>query len=261
MVAARFLFGSQPSTQVNAPVPAAVLAALASVPPATFESVGRGTATLPTAVRKPVASDPNGRPLVTYVGAEFCPFCAAERWPLIVALSRFGQFADLHLSRSAADDVYPSTPTFTFVGSSYASPTLAFDGVELQGNVRVGGRYPPLQTATPAQEQLLRVYDAPPYVPASSAGAIPFLDVAGQYIVVGASYDAGLLQNRTWEDIASRLGDPATPEARAILGAANVLTAAICTAAGNEPADVCGQPAIQALQSTLAQLPTPAGSR
>ena len=36
-----------------------------------------------------------GKPEVLYVGTEFCPYCAAESWSLIVALSRFGQFSGL----------------------------------------------------------------------------------------------------------------------------------------------------------------------
>ena len=42
-----------------------------------------------------------GKPEVLFVGAEYCPFCAAERWPLIVALSRFGHFGALHNMQSA----------------------------------------------------------------------------------------------------------------------------------------------------------------
>ncbi len=42
---------------------------------------------------RPAAADRRGKPEVLFVGAEFCPFCAAERWPLIVALSRFGHFS------------------------------------------------------------------------------------------------------------------------------------------------------------------------
>jgi hypothetical protein len=30
-----------------------------------------------------------------YIGAEYCPYCAAERWPLVMALSKFGTFSNL----------------------------------------------------------------------------------------------------------------------------------------------------------------------
>jgi Domain of unknown function (DUF929) len=194
------------------------------------------------------------------VGAEYCPFCAGERWPLIVALSRFGTFDNLQLSRSASDDVYPSTPTFSFVGSTYTSPYLEFNPVELQSNVRSGSSYQALQTPTPAQTNLLRTYDAPPYVPASAAGSIPFIDFAGQYLVSGAGYDVGTLHGMTQEQVAAALSDPSSPQAQAILGSANVLTAAICTATGNAPANVCNEPVIASLQASLAATPVPGKS-
>ena len=57
----------------------------------------------------------HGRPELIYVGAEYCPFCAAERWPLAVALGRFGTFSRLGLTESAPfPEAYPLTPTFTF---------------------------------------------------------------------------------------------------------------------------------------------------
>ncbi len=170
---------------------------------------------------------------------------------MIIALSRFGTFSNLHTTTSAADDIYPSTPTFTFYGSSYSSPYLDFASVELQSNVRAGGQYRTLQTPTSAQQQLLDSYDAPPYVPSGSAGSIPFIDFASQYVVSGASYDVGVLQGQTWQTIATDLSDTSSAQARAILGTANVLTAALCSTTGNTPADVCGDSSITAIQATL----------
>jgi hypothetical protein len=235
-----------------------MLAELSGVSPATFEQVGRGSAaTLPTPARAAVARGLDGLPLVTYVGAEWCPFCAAERWPLIVALSRFGSFSDLRLAHSASDDVYPSTPTFSFVGASYASRYVEFSPVELQSNVRSGGSYQTLQTPTPAQQTLVRTYDGPPYLPAGSAGSIPFVDFANAYVLSGASYDPGLLHGLSQAQIAASLNDATSAQAQAIVGSANVLTAAICSATGDSPAEVCGQAAVKALEATLAGLPAP----
>jgi hypothetical protein len=87
----------------------------------------------------PVTGSPRtagGKPEVLYVGAGFCPYCAALRWPLIVALSRFGSFSGLTPDRSAITagsgqrEPYPATPTWTFHGSSYASKYLVFTPVE-----------------------------------------------------------------------------------------------------------------------------------
>ena len=36
-----------------------------------------------------------GKPLVFFMGAEWCPFCASERWALVAATSRFGKWTGL----------------------------------------------------------------------------------------------------------------------------------------------------------------------
>jgi hypothetical protein len=235
------------------------MAQITSVPASTLEQVGRGSAqSLPSPVRGAVATGPSGLPLVTYVGAEYCPFCAGERWPLIIALSRFGTFSNLRYSHSASDDVYPNTPTFSFVGSSYSSQYVELSAVETQSNVRSGGGYQTLQTPTPAQDALVRQYDAPPYVPSSAAGSIPFVDFANQYVVAGATYNVGVLQGMSQSQIAAMLAGGTTDQAKAILGSANVLTAAVCSSTNNQPGDVCGSPAIQSLEATLAAAPPPA---
>jgi len=246
------------SATASGPAPDSLVAAVTSVPAAALDQVGKGTlGQLPTPVRTDIQHGASGLPLVTYMGAEYCPYCAGERWPLIIALSRFGTFNNLQLSHSASDDVYPNTPTFSFVGSTYSSPYLEFNPVELQSNVRSGSGYQTLQTPTPAQNTLLQTYDGPPYVPSSSAGSIPFIDFAGQYLVSGASYDVGTLRGMSQDQVATALQNPTSPQAQAILGTANALTAAICSATGNMPANVCSDPAVTAIQQTLAATPAP----
>jgi hypothetical protein len=258
LIAVRLLTSPQPAA-TDAQLTPELLASVTTIPPGIFDQVGRGTAVgLPAPVRADVRRGPGGLPLITYIGAEYCPFCAAERWSLIVALSRFGQFTGLTASRSASDDVFPNTPTFSFVGSSYTSQYLSFSAVELQSNVRAGRTYATLQTPTPDQEQLLTRFDAPPYVPESSAGAIPFIDIADQYVITGASYDLGVLRSQSLETIAQSLADPSSPRTQAIVGAANVITAALCAATGDAPAEVCARPSVQSLEAVLASSPAPA---
>ncbi len=50
------------------------------------------------------------KPQVAYIGAEYCPFCASERWPMVIALSRLGTFSGLGLTTSSATDVFPEHP-------------------------------------------------------------------------------------------------------------------------------------------------------
>ncbi|MBV9171097.1 MAG: DUF929 family protein [Chloroflexi bacterium] len=260
LVAVRFMTQSAATNVEQGPVPPEVMSQITGISPSTLEQVGKGSAqVMPTPVRQQLLTGPSGLPLLSYIGAEYCPFCAGERWPLIVALSRFGTFANLHYSHSASEDVYPNTPTFTFVGSSYSSQYVEFNSVELQSNVRSGSGYQTLQTPTPAQNDLLRTYDGPPYVPAQSAGSIPFIDFGNQYVVSGATFDVGLLRGMSQSQVAAMLPAGTSDQAKAILGAANVLTAAICSMTNNQPDDVCGSPTIRNLQSTLAATPVPAG--
>jgi hypothetical protein len=259
LVAVRLITsGNSGAGTPNQPAPDALVAQVTGIDPGLLDQVGRGTLQqLPSPIRADVEKGPNGLPVVTYVGAEYCPFCAGERWPLIMALGRFGTFSGLELSHSATDDVYPNTATFSFVSASYSSSYVDFSPVELQTNVRSGSGYEQLQTPTPAQTTLLQKYDAAPYVAAQQAGSIPFIDFGGQYAVAGASFDVGVLRGMTQEQIAGALTDPSTPQSKAILGSANALTAAICSATQNAPSTVCGDPVVQAIQASLAATPVP----
>jgi hypothetical protein len=112
---------------------AAVAAEVTSVPTATFDSVGAGTATGLTATSGQPLLTSGGKPEVVYMGGEYCPFCAAERWALTAALSRFGTFTGLGLIHSSPTDVYASTPTLSFHGSRFTSKYVSFAPVEWFG--------------------------------------------------------------------------------------------------------------------------------
>jgi hypothetical protein len=192
-----------------------------------------------------------GKPEVLSIGAEFCPYCAAERWALAVALSRFGTFQNVGLTTSAADDVFPSTPTLTFYGSSFTSDVLSFVSVETETNARTGpGQgYAPLERMTLEQSRLIQTYDVAPYTP--YPGSIPFVLIGNKYVISGATYSPEVLQGSTWQQIADALSDPPSPIAQQVLGAANVITAAICELTGSQPADVCDSPGVRAGAAAL----------
>ena len=225
-----------------------------NVPVSVLNSVGAGSdikrpSPLPSDT-PPLERD--GKVEVLYVGAEYCPYCAAERWPLVVALGRFGTFADLGATESGAEDVFPRTPTFTFHGSSFTSDTLAFVAVETNTNEPdPAGGYTALEQPTPREQSLLRRYDRQPYT--AQPGAIPFLMIGNRYVSIGASYDPSVLQGMTRLEIGQALSDPASPVAQAVGGAANVLTAAICRATDGTPPSVCSDPAIAMIVETLPQ--------
>ncbi len=225
---------------------------LASVPAGTLDKVGAGTVQGgPRQIQAPPLTA-DGKPKVLYIGAEYCPYCAAERWPMTVALSRFGSFHNLGTTHSASQDVYPNTPTLSFHGADYSSKYVAFTGVETTSNKRVNGQYAPLDTPSAADQKTFSTYDAPPYV-SGGAGSIPFIDIAGKYVSAGATYSPQLLAGKTHQQIADALSDPSSQIAQAVDGSANVFTAAICRATGNQPAKVCTAPGVTAAAGALAK--------
>ena len=87
---------------------AQVVAAVTSVPAAVLDQVGVGKVdTLPSPLKGQPPLVAGGKPLVLYVGAEYCPFCAAQRWGMVVALSRFGTFTGLTTTHSASRRCVP----------------------------------------------------------------------------------------------------------------------------------------------------------
>jgi Domain of unknown function (DUF929) len=221
-----------------------VVAAL-SVPAATLDAVGSpDSVVLPTKVGNgTVLKGADDKPLITYVGAEYCPFCAAERWALAVALSRFGTFENLSGTHSSGTDEYPNTQTLSFYGSSYSSPYVDFEAVEEATNQQVGSSYAPLQTPTAAQSARMAKYD--------TQGSIPFLDIANRYVITGSSFSPQVLQGLSRSQIAADLSNPNSAVAQAIDGAANDITAAISSVTGNQPASVGSSATIAAIAQKL----------
>jgi hypothetical protein len=229
-----------------------LVATTTSVPAAALDTVGAGqvSATPAKISGSPLTS--GGKPEMLYIGAEYCPFCAAERWAMIVALNRFGTFNGLSTTHSAAKngsgdaEPYPNTSTWTFYRSSYTSTYVTFTPVETYTNVpdASNGFYTPLQSPTAAQLALLNKYDS------ANGGSIPFIDFGNKFLIVGASYDPGVLAGLTWSQIANDLHNTGSPVAKGVLGTANYITAAICSLTGDQPASAC-TPVVKSLQAKL----------
>jgi Domain of unknown function (DUF929) len=238
-----------PSNGHTSAVPTAAVDQVTSVPARTLNTVGSGafTGSIQKITGNPAPLTADGKPELLYVGAEFCPYCAAERWAMIVALSRFGTFSGLATVQSAVSDgagnqePYPDTSTWTFVHAGYSSRYVTFGEVELYTNVpdTSTGGYTALQTATSAEQALVSKYDAPPYVAVAAAGSIPFLDFGNEYVSIGASYSPQVLSGLSWSTIATDLGHPDSTVAKSVDGTANYITAAICSMTGNQPPSAC----------------------
>jgi len=245
---------TQGSPLIGQPVSSVVLTDLNDVSISTLNAVGSGPSTIvsphstessTTGVLPPVLAS-GTKPEVLYLGAEFCPYCAAERWSMIVALDKFGTFSGIEYMQSSASDIYPDTPTFTFLHATYTSSYITFVSVEQEDRSQLA-----LQTPLANQTALATTYD--------SAGSIPFIDIANQYVQVGSQYTPPTLASAdgNWTLIASQLDTPSSTYAQYIDGSANRLISAICNVDGSTPTSVCGQTLAETLSYTFAHSGTP----
>jgi hypothetical protein len=222
----------------------AVARQVTSIPAATFDAVGAGTATGLKAVSGQPELRVDGKPELLYIGGKYCPFCAAERWAIAAAVSRFGKLSGLAFIHSSTTDVYPGTPTLSFEKARYTSRYLAFVPVEWYGektdpHTPFGHVY--LQHPTRQQVALFDRY---------SGGSVPFVDIGNRYLVPQAQYLPADLAGLTWAQVAAAMRNPSSTLARDIDGAANKLTAAICTLTNGQPGTVCASAGVTAASRT-----------
>jgi Domain of unknown function (DUF929) len=234
------------------PTDPVVLKAISTVDPAVLEAVNTGGLKNPITATKgqpPLLKGPTGKPEVFYDGAEYCPYCAAQRWAMAVALSRFGKFTKLPETSSASGDAYPNTSTLSFYGSVYSSSSIDFVPVEETTNQPDGnGGYTPLQTPTADEAKITNTYNAPPY---TTQPGIPFISIGNQYLELGPAYTPANLANLSQEDIAATFSNSSSAVAKDVLGGANYLTAAICAITNNQPASVCTTGVIPSIEQSL----------
>jgi hypothetical protein len=254
IIGAFIIISNQQSGSPGGPAKASsqVFKAVTNVDPNVLATVGTGGVQNPLhAVKRPppILVGPAGKPQFLYIGAEYCPYCAAQRWAVVVALSRFGTFDKLYQTTSSSTDVYPSTPTFTFYTGHYGGPFYTSKYIDFVLVETADQQQNPLQTPTTEQQNLLNTYDAPPYT--TQAGSIPFIDIANQYVMIGASFSAQDLQNLQWQEIANSLSDPTSTVGKDILGTANYMTAAICMTTHQQPGNVCNTEVIQKIEQSL----------
>jgi hypothetical protein len=225
-------------------LPASVNKNVTTVPASALASVGTGSVLSFTQHPIPAITGAQltsaGKPEMLYIGAEFCPYCAAMRWSMAVALSKFGTLSPLHGIYSSGTDVFPNTATLTFYKSSYTSKYLTFTPVENETRSKAL-----LQNVTAEQNKLWGQYS-----PQGQRG-FPFIDFGNQHMLNGPIYDAGVLKGLTWEQISADLHDPSSPVAQAALGAANFVTAAICKMTNGQPGNVCTATGVTAAASHL----------
>jgi hypothetical protein len=175
-----------------------------------------------------------GRLPVLFVSAQYCVFCAAERWSLVDALERFGTLSQINPSQSAvADGVNSPIPTYDLTQAQFASSLVDFEHVDVadqHGN--------PLQQLTAAQQAMLDQYDP--------RGAIPFLDIGGAYVQISSGYAPSLLQGLSFAQVRQDLTNPTSTVGPTIHQEGTRITALICKLSSSAPQAVCQDPAVQA---------------
>jgi hypothetical protein len=238
------------------PAPAQVVQAAASVPALVFNTVGTSApdGPLPVVLTGQPPLIQNGRAEVVYVGSEFCPYCAAVRWALVVALSRFGSFGHLGQTRSSPDEVFPGLQTFSFQGATFHSRYVSWSAVEEYGpalDTTVPAGFPFLHRPSAEARALMARYagDGRSGSAGGRSGAtLPFIDIGNRVLVEGAGigFSPGAIQGVSMDQIAADLSQPTSPVAVAVIGAANQLTAAICATTNETPTRVCRSAGVRA---------------
>ncbi len=177
----------------------------------------------------------NGKPVVVYIGGDFCPYCAVERWALIISLSRFGNFSNLHYMASAANE--GDLATFTFTGSSYSSKYVSFQPIEQEDRDRN------VIAAIPANYS------------AQFTNTYPFVNYGNKYILQTLIPDVGIIAGKNWTQIMTDITSGDNTGAQMLEGA-NAISALVCNLTGGQPGSVCSDVAVR---STTIPLGSSAG--
>ena len=205
----------------------AALSSLVSLPQATLDaSAAPDPNFAPGKLEGGAPLTQDGKPKVLYVGAEYCPFCAMERWALIGALARFGTFSGLTPTTSSSNDVHPDTPTWSFAKAKYTSDVLALEAIETQDR-----NQQPLMTLEGQNLQLFQKYNP--------GGGIPWIDYGGTNATSGATVDANAIDGKTYDQIIAGIKDPNSEIGKTMNPAINLISAQLCQMTGGKPTNVC----------------------
>ncbi len=238
------------------PASSSLVATISSVPSAVYDAVGVNSPANPVTPPTPTGNGTTPRweatengespkPVVFFYGAEFAPYAASERWPLIIALSRFGTFNRLGIMQSSPTTAFANLSTFTFWQSSYSSKYIILEAVERYSSLNpTGGRY--LGLEKPDARQRAAVASA-----GTGANTFAVLDIANRWMLTGASFSPTVLAGLTQDQIAGNLTTPAAPLTQAVIASANEITASICSVDGDRPDAACENRGVLAADTLL----------
>jgi thiol-disulfide isomerase/thioredoxin len=181
---------------------------------------------------------PNGKTLVFFMGAGFCPYCAAERWAITLALSKFGTWEGIVEDASAGhDEKYLNIPTLSFARARYDSELVEFIGRETADR-----NFEPLQELDDKDFAILDTFN-PDQI-------IPFLLIDGQFMQVGSGYSPQLLEGLDHAKVKAALADENSAVGKAIDSESNNIVAMICKSIGGR-AEPCSSESISVLSTKI----------
>ena len=183
-----------------------------------------------------------GKPVVFFMGGQFCPFCAADRWAFVKATSRFGTWTNLRsLQSQGGVDGFASLPTYNLAGARYRSDLISLRHKEVAD---VSGNK--LESLDSLENGLVNSYDPGGSIPFTVAGGS-----GGQY-TVGLAFSPGLLKGQSFDKLRQALATGVrNPTVKAIDAEGDAITALLCKLTGGKPAAVCSAASITALQNQL----------
>jgi Domain of unknown function (DUF929) len=176
----------------------------------------------------------NGKPELLFIGAQYCPHCAGQRWPVVKALSQFGTFSGLRSTSSSEAAI----PTFDLTRATYASKYVSFDHKDVEDQ-----NHSALQALDGTEQTMFNRYD--------STGSIPLVLVGG-YASVGDAYNLADIDGKSFGSVQHALQrNDGSPIVADINAEANALTAFLCHADGMKPGSVCGRASIRTIVRSL----------
>lgn len=180
----------------------------------------------------------SGKALVFFMGAGFCPFCAAERWAIVHALSHFGTWEGLAEDRSAGhDEKYLNVPTYNFARAKYASQYVEFVGRETADR-----NFEPLQELDEKDYEILDTFN-PDQI-------IPFLLIDGQFMQVGAGHSPQLIEGLEHSKVRSELDNAGSGIGKAINAEIDNIEALVCKSIGGK-AKICENEKVKGLAARI----------
>jgi hypothetical protein len=158
----------------------------------------------------------NGKLLVFFMGAEYDPFSAAERWAVVRALQKFGQWNGLKQTMSAArDEPFLNLPTYDFTEATYTSAHIEFVARELKDR-----EFKPLQKLLKTEEKFVRKFNP--------EKEIPYLLVGGRFMQIGAGFTPKIFIGHTFRQTETELKKIESDIRKTIDAEGNIIAALLC---------------------------------